>query len=70
MEKYNKEKADFIEKQKKELISLRSFKIEADSKIFIQTDTIKNMQVDYESKNSLLLQSENRIVQLNDIIEK
>jgi hypothetical protein len=48
LEIYNKEKADFIEKQKKELITLRSFKIEADSKIFIQTDTIKNMLVDYE----------------------
>ena len=59
-----------LEKQKEELIELRSLKIEHESTIALSTEKMKHLSTELEIKIKNISENENKIIGLNEVIDK
>ena len=70
LETFNTEKSNMLEKQKEELIELRSLRIEHESTISLSNEKMKNLMTELEIKIKNISENENKMINLNEIIEK
>ena len=70
LETFNTEKSNMLEKQKEELIELRSLRIEHESTISLSNEKMKHLMTELEIKIKNISENEGKIICLNEIIEK